>query len=176
MVYIDNDGAKFSLVKGYSKSAAITSICAAAAVLLDLRCILPWCCRVPSSSNIADYPPRLTHHPSLEDTKELLTADVQVVFEKCLKLLSEVDSPQETWVGAARFGLTFPPSWQKVCECIQEIFVAFQFGVAVTFMGKLCIYIIYMLLSERAYRICLEVVSTFLLLSFACWYVFYLGK
>ena len=63
LVYIDNEGSKFSLIKGYSSSPSITAICTLAATYLDTYCVLPWFSRVPSSSNIADFPSRLMDHP-----------------------------------------------------------------------------------------------------------------
>eukprot|EP00435_Cladocopium_sp_Y103_P004758 s4854_g1.t1 len=65
MIYIDNEGSKYALIKGYSVSLAITSICALASTCLDERCILPWFSRVPSSSNLSDFPSRGCEHPLL---------------------------------------------------------------------------------------------------------------
>ena len=52
MIYVDNEGAKFSLIKGCSDARPITAICALTATALDKFVILPWYSRVPSSSNI----------------------------------------------------------------------------------------------------------------------------
>ena len=57
----------------------------------------------------------------------------------------------------------------KSVRVLSRTFCGFQFGVAVTLYGQtvylyLCIYVC-ILVSESAYRICLKVVSTFLLLS-----------
>ena len=54
VAYIDNEGARFSLVKGVSRSWSITRICHAFATVCEQHLILPWCARVPSCSNIAD--------------------------------------------------------------------------------------------------------------------------
>ena len=54
--YIDNEGAKFSLVKGCSRSPVLARICHWVATLCEKRTILPWFSRVPSPSNIADAP------------------------------------------------------------------------------------------------------------------------
>ena len=45
-------------MKGYSQSAGITSLCDFAADLLDKHTVVPWYSRVPSPSNIADFPSR----------------------------------------------------------------------------------------------------------------------
>ena len=42
MVYIDNEGSKYSLIKGYSTSGAITAVCALAATTLDAHFVLSW--------------------------------------------------------------------------------------------------------------------------------------
>jgi len=52
MIYIDNEGAKFSLIRGYSDSLAITSICALTATALDKFFILPWFSRVPTTATV----------------------------------------------------------------------------------------------------------------------------
>jgi hypothetical protein len=69
MVYIDNEGAKYSLIKDYSTSRAITALCAWAATTLDAHFCATMFARVPSISNIADYPSRQLEHPlSVKDT------------------------------------------------------------------------------------------------------------
>ena len=58
VAYLDNEGAKFALVKGISKSRMISCIAFRTAELLeDLHCI-PWFARVPTPSNVADAPSR----------------------------------------------------------------------------------------------------------------------
>ena len=49
MVYIDNESSKYSLIKGYSTSRAITAVCAFAATTSDAPFVLPWFVCVPSS-------------------------------------------------------------------------------------------------------------------------------
>ena len=88
MIYIDNEGAKFSLIKGYSKSRAITKICVMAGILLDGNFCFPWFGRVPSLSNIADFPSRLVAHPMLESSKEHARESVVAKFKESLDLLA----------------------------------------------------------------------------------------
>ena len=94
VVYIDNEGSKFSLIKGYSNAASITSICALVATYLDAHCILPWFSRVPSSSNLADFPSRLLEHPLL--TRDLHTpkGEVTDAFRGCMAFLCSKGEPQ----------------------------------------------------------------------------------
>ena len=54
--YIDNEGAKFSLIRGCSKSPVLARISQWVATLCERHTVLPWFSRVPSSSNIADPP------------------------------------------------------------------------------------------------------------------------
>ena len=65
LVFIDNEGSRFSLIKGYSTAPAITRICALASNALDSYCIMPWYSRVPSLSNLADLPSRDVGHKLL---------------------------------------------------------------------------------------------------------------
>ncbi|CAE7203386.1 ubiad1 [Symbiodinium sp. CCMP2592] len=58
MAYLDNEGARFALIKGYSASWAVTRVCHVFARTCEQSTLLPWCARVPSSSNIADAPSR----------------------------------------------------------------------------------------------------------------------
>ena len=117
MIYIDNEGARFSLIKGYSTSRVIMNICVMAGVLLDGNFSLPWFGRVPSSSNIADYPSRLIDHPMLVCSKEHSRDSVVAKFEECLRLVASADSPHKIWVGAVAKagGVIIPPSEKVVC-------------------------------------------------------------
>ena len=63
--FVDNEGAKFSLIRGYSSSQAITCICEVTAQLIDDCVLIPWFTRVASPSNIADPPSRQQSHPWL---------------------------------------------------------------------------------------------------------------
>ena len=58
VAYLDNEGARFALVKGYSASWAIARICHIFATTCEQHTVLPWCARVSSCSNIADHPSR----------------------------------------------------------------------------------------------------------------------
>ena len=88
-IYMDNEGAKFSLIRGYSDSLAITSICALTATALDQFFILPWFSRVPSSSNIADFPSRDVPHRFLRNSSRVPKAEVTKVFEESLKFVGQ---------------------------------------------------------------------------------------
>ena len=85
MIYIDNEGAKFALIKGYSDSFAISLICHLVAQHLDDHCALPWYSRVPSASNLSDFPSRKIQHRYLKDTKCIPEGEVAEVFDTSLK-------------------------------------------------------------------------------------------
>eukprot|EP00434_Breviolum_minutum_P036637 symbB.v1.2.032470.t1/scaffold3898.1/size48671/2 len=97
MVYIDKEGARFSPIKGYSKSYAITKICVMAGILLDGNFCFPWFGRVPSLSNIADFPSRLINHPMLICSREHSRESVVAKFKESLDLLAAADSPHKIW-------------------------------------------------------------------------------
>ena len=94
MVYIDNEGSKFSLIKGYSVSRGITAICALAATTLDAQYVLPWFGRIPSPSNLADCPSCQTKHPLLKDDAEVPKEEVEAMFESSMRFVSKATSPQ----------------------------------------------------------------------------------
>ena len=66
--FIDNEGSKYSLVRGYSDSPSITFLCGLADAVIDEHRILAWFSRVPSYSNIADAPSRGEAHELLRDS------------------------------------------------------------------------------------------------------------
>ena len=78
--YIDNEGAKFSLIKGCSKSPVLSRICHWVATLCEKRTILPWFSRVPSPSNIADAPSRLQPSILLPKTFSLEVKQVRRAY------------------------------------------------------------------------------------------------
>ena len=82
LIFIDNEGARFSLIKGYPKAAAITHTCALASNALDSYCIMPWYSRVPALSNLADLPSRDVSH-------ELLTLDLRSSHESVVDVVEE---------------------------------------------------------------------------------------
>ena len=94
MVYIDNESAKFSLIKGYSTSKKITSICALAATSLDAHFVLPWFARIPSPSNLADFPSRQISHPLLKEKARIPKEEVERAFTDSMVFVSKACSPQ----------------------------------------------------------------------------------
>ena len=92
-VYIDNEGSKYSLIKGYSTSGAITAVCALAATTLDAHFVLPWFARVPSLSNKADYPSRQLEHPLLVKDTQIPREEVQRCFKESLALVKTAIPP-----------------------------------------------------------------------------------
>ena len=85
LIFIDNEGARFSLIKGYSKAASITHICALASNAIDSYCIMPWYSRVPSLSNLADLPSRGVSHELLPSSLSSSHESVSEVVEECLQ-------------------------------------------------------------------------------------------
>ena len=89
LIYIDNEGSRFSLIKGYSTAPAITRICALASNALDSYCIMPWFSRVPSLSNLADLPSRDVGHKLLPISLKSSHESVAEVVEECLQFVGK---------------------------------------------------------------------------------------
>jgi hypothetical protein len=102
MIYIDNEGAKFALIRGYSDSFAISLICQMVAQQLDDFYVLPWYSRVPSASNLSDYPSRKIRPQLLPDSNRIPEGEVALVFNESLEYVES-----HTSMGGDR-GLTRP--------------------------------------------------------------------
>ena len=68
--FVDNEGARYLILKGYSGNPTISKIVHNVALLEERYFILPWYSRVPTECNIADKPSRGIEHEALsEDIK-----------------------------------------------------------------------------------------------------------
>ena len=124
LIFIDNEGSRFSLIKGYSKAASITHICALASNALDSFCIMPWYSRVPSLSNLADLPSRGVDHFLLPSSLRSSHESVEDTVEECLRLRESPDATFEMGGGRGRKagGMILPPiKKEKVCTRILNI-------------------------------------------------------
>ena len=93
VVYIDNEGSKHSLIKGYSASAAMTAVYTLAAATLDAHFVLPCFASVPSIFNITDYPSRQNEHPLLVKDTMVPPDEVGRFFKESLSFLSTALTP-----------------------------------------------------------------------------------
>lgn len=82
--FIDNEGAKFSLIKGYSASRNISHLCSLITASLDSVATLPWFSRVPSPSNISDFPSRDLENSLLPECRRTNREHVNRVLKECL--------------------------------------------------------------------------------------------
>jgi len=82
VAYLDNEGARFSLVKGASASWAITRIAHVFATTCEALTTLPWLARVPSCSNLADHPSRGKDCEMLPSNIAVAGAHVRSLFDK----------------------------------------------------------------------------------------------
>ena len=91
VAYLDNEGARYSLIKGYSASWAITRICHLFAKTCEMNTSLPWCARVPSCSNIADHPSRSVAYDLLPQScatdGATVSAHFKVTFHRDVQIL-----------------------------------------------------------------------------------------
>ena len=81
-------------MKGYPASRSITLICALAAITLDARYVLPWFGRMPSVSNLADFPSRQLKHPLLTQDAEVPKEEVEAMFESSIEFVRKASSPK----------------------------------------------------------------------------------
>ena len=84
---LDNDVARFGLIKGYSKAPFVTLLVRLASTLCEEAMILPWFLRVASPSNIADFPSRLQRHPLLKTQKMIAHNVVLAAFQYALEFV-----------------------------------------------------------------------------------------
>ena len=82
--YIDNDGARYSLIRGYSCSVSLSVISHMMAVRLEELVCLQWFARVASSSNLADFPSRGRSHPLLPESLMCDQIATKDIYEKCV--------------------------------------------------------------------------------------------
>ena len=80
--FVDNEGARYLILKGYSGNPTISRIVHNIALLEESYFILPWYSRVPTECNIADKPSRGIEH-------EALSADIRCEVVGLEKLLHE---------------------------------------------------------------------------------------
>ena len=66
LLFVDNDSARFALIKGYTPSVASARLVAAFWEMEACLASYCWIDRVPSASNIADGPSRLTFDEVVE--------------------------------------------------------------------------------------------------------------
>ena len=93
VLFVDNEGTKFSLLKGLSDNACVDSM---AELFAELECaehVIAWIARVPSKSNIADPPSRGV----VEGTSLIHAVDVSATALAFLKvILSQLSKMGET--------------------------------------------------------------------------------
>lgn len=84
---IDNDGARYSLIKGYSKAPSVTALVQLVANTCEECTIVPWFLRVPSASNLADAPSRSQAHPALKSYLKVDDCKLSSCFQDILRRL-----------------------------------------------------------------------------------------
>eukprot|EP00435_Cladocopium_sp_Y103_P059649 s2238_g21.t1 len=68
VVFLDNEGCRYLILKGYANNANLQDIVHGIARLELQWCMLPWYARVPTECNLADYPSREKAHEMLPET------------------------------------------------------------------------------------------------------------
>ena len=80
VAYIDNEGARYALMKGCSRSMQITRLCHLFATACEADTTITWFARVPSASNIADHPSRGVSNSMLPPRMQLDPSVVRSAF------------------------------------------------------------------------------------------------
>ena len=88
---LDNEVARYGLMKGYSHAPMVSRIVNALCVQFEESLILPWFLRVPSSANIADFPSRAIDHSFLKSEFRLDATLVKNAFAKLARGLLHSD-------------------------------------------------------------------------------------
>ena len=88
---LDNEVARYGLMKGYSHAPMVSKIVNALCVQFEESLILPWFLRVPSSANIADFPSRAIDHSFLKSEFRLDATLVKNAFAKLARDLLQSD-------------------------------------------------------------------------------------
>ena len=83
IMYVDNEGTKFSLVKGFSENPCVCKLVQRFALHESETHIMSWISRVPSHSNISDGPSR-------NDLKLLMSLNAKDDSSKALAILDEL--------------------------------------------------------------------------------------
>ena len=65
--FVDNEGSRFAILRGWSQNEILAQISFRVAQEEDLACIYGWYARVPTASNIADFPSRGVGHELLPE-------------------------------------------------------------------------------------------------------------
>ena len=79
---LDNEVARFGMIKGYSYAPMVSRIVNALCIQLEECLILPWFLRVPPAANISDFPSRSLEHPFLKSDFKLNDAHVKNAFHR----------------------------------------------------------------------------------------------
>ena len=79
--FLDNEVARFGLIKGYSHASMVCWMANAIATHFERNLILPWFLRAPSSANICDFPSSSVEHPFLDKDFKLDSALVKNAFD-----------------------------------------------------------------------------------------------
>ncbi|CAE7654078.1 unnamed protein product [Symbiodinium sp. CCMP2592] len=85
VAYLDNEGARSSLIKGCSSSWSITRICHIFAKTCESHTVLPWLARVPSCSNVADHPSRGKDCSMLPRSRAATESSVRALFDSLVQ-------------------------------------------------------------------------------------------
>ena len=82
VAFLDNEGSRFLILKGYSKNPVLDCVVHEIALQEEEACALAWYARVPTEANIADHPSRLVAHQLLSPNTEVKVTDLQKILDE----------------------------------------------------------------------------------------------
>eukprot|EP00435_Cladocopium_sp_Y103_P056505 s1613_g19.t1 len=81
VVFLDNEGCRYLILKGYASNANLQDIVHGIARLELQWSLLPWYARVPTECNLADYPSRQKSHEVLPETLRVPVPSFENVWQ-----------------------------------------------------------------------------------------------
>ena len=113
IIFVDSNPAKFSLIRGTSESKAYENIIRCISILDASDCIWAWYCRVPTKSNLADWPSRFKFPEETKDFRVL----------RC-DLVQPISLKDGVWSDLWKWGVTLPSLILKFLRFEQSSIVA----------------------------------------------------
>ncbi|CAL1143635.1 unnamed protein product, partial [Cladocopium goreaui] len=80
--FLDNEGSRFLILKGYSSNKVLESIVHEIALCEEELSSLAWYARVPTEANVADHPSRLREHAMLQPQLESKVKNLAGILER----------------------------------------------------------------------------------------------
>ena len=84
--FLDNEGSRFLILKGYSSNLTLGKIVHEISLLEEEKCIMAWYSRVPTEANVADLPSRGISSEMLPSHLEKTVGSFQAILDSARDL------------------------------------------------------------------------------------------